>query len=1188
MTRNKLEGLVKETKPAFSLNDLARPNFNLTRRQALGAMAGVAGLGSMLASLGFAQSRPPRPPVQLPPAKVGQTQGIIRWSQFAGPQFGQSYGLHYAGLIVMASNWSDPRGVNILDTYINQQGLETVVTSEQNFGQPVGLNGNMIAVACDDGTIKTIVSGNGYSNGQINLPARVISNLLVINSNTIAYVDAANNFNAIQIVDPNTATTVFSGNLGGGSFGNVQIQASGNTFICLAPSSPPGASHSQLFILTPNGTGIAVLQQIDANFAQGPSCVAGSSFFTVGNDGTQDYIQQYSLVAPYAVGWFAGLGPTLTPGNPVAHAGSVYFSGNDGSLRAININTGTISAPINLDSNPLNSNPLFIDNGAAFVCTPEGKLYAADLASQGASSVVYDLQSGSNGAYLFGVENGVCLTVAFSPSVGGYVAQGVDLASELRGYSSDSSLMAEDYVAGGSAGYMPGTPAYRTVVQLVDGNKNPRGNTSVRIEASAPVTIVSGGQTYALSQGGYVWLTTDPTGSVNFVSQAADISSPALYIWAAFMNQGEAIVVYPDHDALTKLTSAQAGDYQNAKGFDGTSIMPSGVDAGQVAQTVSATLSGGVSSLSAVYGSNPYSSYPSTTTNMVYQATKGDTSRAFSAASAQSFTTTLTIDPTTGNVTGISYTSGTPTQKQLVGGFLSFHDFVNDVVNGAKKIAQIAVTVAEEVAHEITAISGEVYQFTVQTLEQAAAVITGFFKTLFSDIMKAVEWLSAIFDWEAIKQTQAAVKGYVTNFQHQVRAYLNTDTKKITTALHTFFQTTEGDILQAIGGFNTAIGGQTLQSQQQNGNDPKAPYTQAGATGGYAQSQSMKSKVQDNIGNASKSAVNATIPLTFAQVKSLAEGWWTQIPATIAPLKSDLDAAFTNFQSSFGQLATNPAKFVTHSIADVLTIIGDIAVIMLKVIDAILELIITAIADLLDTAVNFVTGGVQIPVLSQLFELIFGTPLTYLDLAAWVIAIPATFISKATSATQSENARSKPHNLMGQGGLQQVCWAASQIFGSFVDATNDALNNDPYDGISLMDLACGLITFALSAPSTFNGNDPAICYFAFGIVPSIISFINIVLAATESEISAAYNVATYYLNALYGAVNQVIATINATNNPAEFSDPDYLVMAENLMSNLGLIQKMFYHGIPQLTVALDVICPTTAAGLGLAAADIAS
>ena len=115
---------MKQPKPAFSLSDLGRLNINLSRREALGALAGAAGLGAF-ASLGRAQSRPPRPPVNSPPPKLGQTQGIVRWSQFVGPQFGPSYGIHYSGLIGMTQNSSDPKSFNVLDTYINQSGART-------------------------------------------------------------------------------------------------------------------------------------------------------------------------------------------------------------------------------------------------------------------------------------------------------------------------------------------------------------------------------------------------------------------------------------------------------------------------------------------------------------------------------------------------------------------------------------------------------------------------------------------------------------------------------------------------------------------------------------------------------------------------------------------------------------------------------------------------------------------------------------------------------------------------------------------------------------------------------------------------------------------------------------------------------------------------------------------------------
>jgi hypothetical protein len=82
----------------------------------------------------------------------------------------------------------------------------------------------------------------------------------------------------------------------------------------------------------------------------------------------------------------------------------------------------------------------------------------------------------------------------------------------------------------------------------------------------------------------------------------------------------------------------------------------------------------------------------------------------------------------------------------------------------------------------------------------------------------------------------------------------------------------------------------------------------------------------------------------------------------------------------------------------------------------------------------------------------------------------------------------------------------------------------------------------------------------------------------------AYNTLSYLLLALFGSVNLSVAVVNASNNPAEFSDPDHLTLFENLFANLGLIQKMFYSSFPQGVVVLDVVCPTTAAFIGAAAA----
>jgi hypothetical protein len=163
-------------------------------------------------------------------------------------------------------------------------------------------------------------------------------------------------------------------------------------------------------------------------------------------------------------------------------------------------------------------------------------------------------------------------------------------------------------------------------------------------------------------------------------------------------------------------------------------------------------------------------------------------------------------------------------------------------------------------------------------------------------------------------------------------------------------------------------------------------------------------------------------------------------------------------------------------------------------------------------------------------------------------------------------------------------WLAffSTSFGGAFDALNDAVSKTADTPLSLIDLAVACCTFALTVPSTFNGNDPAICYYAFGCVPIIISFTNFVLAFTDSEIAPAFNESSYLLESVYGIFNSLVAGVNAFSNPAEFSDPDHLVLCQNLFSNIGLCCKAFYPGAPEVTETTDVVCPVTAAGIGLA------
>src|SRR5262249_51866920 len=148
------------------------------------------------------------------------------------------------------------------------------------------------------------------------------------------------------------------------------------------------------------------------------------------------------------------------------------------------------------------------------------------------------------------------------------------------------------------------------------------------------------------------------------------------------------------------------------------------------------------------------------------------TGRAMKAGSASSFTTAVNADGTLSYTGNASITS--VAAKKLGGSIVhDWDDFKSDIIKGGKKIKQLAVNIVDTIEHEITALDGTIYQFVITTFEQAVGVITGFFKTILADFKKAIEWLSALFDWDQIKAIQAEIVTSVTTFRTNVRGYLN-------------------------------------------------------------------------------------------------------------------------------------------------------------------------------------------------------------------------------------------------------------------------------------------------------------------------------------------------------------------------------------------------------------------------------
>jgi hypothetical protein len=1111
---------------------------------------------------------PPQSSSKLSPPTLGQVAGDLKWTQPAGAaNQGFFGGLHFNGMAVAAFNLAQA-GAQLVGTDV-YSGESVVTELSQNLAyRPIAIPtfNTAGALAGDYQSFETIFTDPavyGIQQGKISLGTQVASNLVVVGNDTIVFVSADNRLIGFQFTAPNTATQIFTTNSSGGTVSNVSLQAvDQNTFLYVAPDAATGSGVA--YYVSRNGL---IGSPIPVQFAVGPVCVAAPYFYILGDDGTDWLFQQYRLDGT-SEPWpsYPTLGAdSLLLNNVVLYNGALYVGASDGNIYSIDVNSGTSLPTIVTGAYFTSFTPIFIQDGAIFFGEQNGKAYAYDIASDGAKSVYYD--TSIDPTWMVGVENGLSVLLNQNGLIG------VDLSAALRGFSTDSVLMAEDYVSDGKGGSTPATPAYRTTVQLIDENKNPRVNTSVRIESTDAVTIVAGGESYPLNGSGQaVWLQTDGGGYLDFVSLATDITSPALYLWGAFMVQGEALVVYPDHEALNRLTSYQGSDYQGAKDFSGNTLLPQGVDADQLASTVQNTLGNGVVSTSAL---NPYSSFPTTTTNLAYQSTKGPTPRAFNAGSCQTFNTSLTFDAS-GNCTGVAYGHGSGDAKAVEGAlFLSFNDFKADIINGAKKIKSMMVTFETDIQHEIQSIEGDIYQFTITAFEDAVSVISGLLKTVFNDLEKAVEWLSKIFDWTAIKTMQANIVGWVDAFNTNIRTSLTNDTQTIIDTLHNFFQDGEKEISGYISDITSDLGVQTFGEQQVNGNDPKQVF---GSNGSFAQSRSMHSKMKDNAKSAAIT-IPTTLPLSLKDAFATIEKLITEtIPQQIEPIADELAQALEAFFNSFTHLFTKPSEFFTQSLGSLLTIIGNLGQLALTALDDCLEVVVVLIADLIGTLFNVITGNFQIPVLSELFQLIFGRPLTLIDLVAWVVAIPAVLLSDLTGANSGK--------LGSQNADQLVAWGASSIFGGLWDALDDGLNVDPDDAIAWIDLATGVLTYGLSVPTSFvfNGDGPSIAYYMMGSFPLLMSFSNAINAAVQpapespeglAEIQA-WNTTCYNNDGRMGLIMLVMSCLLAKTDSTNFDGPGHKTLVANIFSNVGLIAKFVDPIAKEVTAFTDAICPLTA------------
>ncbi len=932
-------------------------------------------------------------------------------------------------------------------------------------------------------------------------------------------------------------------------------------------------------------TGSLLWQFQASNLVQGAVSADGQSIYFTSYDGLVWSLQP----ATGTVNWkWPNTAGSLS--SPVAYSGLLYVvCGSNGVLYAIDPTKGQTAWQAELTSGETGGSQLFIEDGIAYTSfgflSSNAKVFAVDLSSAGTRIVSLDI--GGEGA-IVGVENGV---VYYTHKYGGNLAA-ANMADQLHQFFCETELMADAYVAGSSNRAQGSSPTFRTHVQLLDPNRNPQAYKSVKVTASAAVTITSGGKTYQIDSKTPAWLQTDGIGELSIVSQASTISATALYLWSNFMDLEEAIVIYPDYDTCNRLSQVQGQDLANATTYDGSPLLPSGYTgtdglAAAVRNTMGATnqavqstkqmqarpakLAGAPHPLPAGHRRKPrprggldtYIAYPASTPNMLYQPTQGSTNRVYVAGSIPNWTASFSTN-------GVDFSPTSPSAPQTLLG-LSWDDFWSAIVNGVRKVVHIVVQTAEDVVHQIIDDLGNLYTFVVDTVEKAISVVVGVLKTVVGDIVKAVEWLSYLFNWGDILTTKNELEQTLQTGFANLKTWVTQQQGTGFKAIHSFFVDLENDITGLLG--NTSLG--TMQSQQVNGNNPQTLYGYKGAKS-YTKSRWLPTKLKDNAGQGSSVSLPGTSLGSLADLLGEFADTVAKTMSSSPNLKaipSDLARVFTDF----GLLITDPSSFITRSFSDIFKLFVDIAVSLVQLADAVVEAFLGLLGQFIDAILGLITTPISIPIISELWSLITGgSPLTILDVCSLMVAIPTTILSKIISAGQLSTGRfGGPVTLN-----QNIGYLFAAAFFAVFDPLSDIFTLGPV--LTSFYLALSILLTGLGFPTDLASNSAGTYVFwALQVLPLV--GIGATLAGNEQV-----NFAIPWSNMFYGGMMLFCSVELAKKYPAQFEGAKNLILVQNIFSFIPYCVKPLgfvgEDGAPNKLVlgAIDGACDLTVLGLGVA------
>jgi outer membrane protein assembly factor BamB len=941
----------------------------------------------------------------------------------------------------------------------------------------------------------------------------------------------------------------------------------------------------------------------------------------------------------------AAFAPGLT-----VYQNTLFAGGSDGNLYGLDLTQDLGNAPSFQPVAQLGpSNQTSFGAGPVTIHTSQGDVIAFSTASNNVGSIWLYLPPAPtpqpNGAlvqletdHLVATQmtmdaNGILYATGSDPAdntFGQVYAIRIDtLLQQERAFIVDSELM-QDFDEP-VAGQLTATARYQTHVTVVDPNKAPQPFQAVKVwaETGDPnllALVLIDGAPYYVNETTPAAVQTDAAGALTIVSDATDLSTPSLKLWAGFMNPYERIVIYPDrafHNRLTtthydnsstnpdptriNLATATTYDVTNLTSpptlFAASEQPQANAAAGAVQQMANAVgypqgvtpgtarrgrAGAAASSSYLAYGDLAGAAYGSVNTpaNRLVTALANPGFTGFAYDGAAFTVTPLSVADAANAIDALAgQTAAAP------GSFWSrLRALWEKIKSGVATVAKIVVSIGRDIYLGLQYIENGIVQVLRQALrdiEDVAIAIGSVFVQLGKDIVKAAEALSVIFHLGAVLVTADMLKNVFTTMTSNLATFV----PQAQAQLNSFFIDAETHIDNAFTTIITELDGATLSQLfarattasigglQGMGATPHTIFAVAPQGAQPTPTQAAPAmwgmhKLRQKYGQATTPSVGAapSNPLT-----TFVQGFFAD-PSNASQL-SQFKTNYPNSGLNFSSAKEFFASLLAELLADLKNLVIDLLGLVQGLVDGMLDGI-DYFAEVLGAL-----GEVQIPILSTLWKALTGNPLTFLDVIAFVIAIPITLVYRIVegafpTAPSTRGATIDTAIWQHIEGLASVAVGLlSGIFTAILDAEGISsawADSQPLviDLIDMVSLALGQ-GFYLVVGDVLQPDFYVVTASVLQLILVALNAIPVIPPEAPSAMGVSFSPALLWLfyevykpqqtveTAKLGFAANVISTVATIVNPIKFAPAESLV--------------------PYVAPIADVACAFAAAGLNLGA-----